>query len=179
MWQVLCWNMVEKAEYTVVREIGSVEIRRYPSLIVARVEGHRDGAFNILFKFITGGNRQRAEVAMTAPVISESIEMTAPVLSESDSMSFVMPKKFSMDTVPEPLDDRIKIVEMPERYLGVLRFSGRWNSSIFEKRSGELLTILEEVGVQTMGSVFSMLYNPPYTPWFMRRNEVAIEVEGG
>ena len=169
--------MVEKAEYTVVRAIGSVEIREYPTLIVARVEGHRDGAFNILFKFITGNNRQRAEVAMTAPVISESIEMTAPVLSEAESMSFVMPKKFKLDTVPEPLDERVKIVEVPGRYLGVLRFSGRWNGSIFERRSGELLEVLEGAGMKTRGSVFSMLYNPPYTPWFMRRNEVAVEVE--
>lgn len=169
--------MVEQAEYEVVRNLGEVEIRRYPALTVARVEGHRDSAFNILFRFISGNNRRKAKVAMTAPVISQKIEMTAPVLSEADSLAFVMPEGYNLETTPEPVDQRVKIIEIQGRHLAVLRFSGRWADSVFEARSRELLDQLNKGGIRTKGGVFSMLYNAPYTPWFMRRNEVAIEVE--
>ena len=171
--------MVEQANYSVVRNLGKVEIRKYPSIVVAKVQGHRDSAFGILFRFISGNNRQKSKVAMTAPVISEKIEMTAPVLSDGESLAFVMPGNLTLDTTPEPADERVKVVEIPERYLAVLRFSGRWSDSVFEARTRELLGELEGAGIKTKASTFSMLYNAPYTPWFMRRNEVAIEVELG
>jgi hypothetical protein len=95
--------MVEQAKYEVLREINNVEIRRYPSLVTARVDGYGDGGFNLLFNFITGNNQQKSKIAMTAPVVSEQIAMTAPVLSESDSIGFVMPEGLTLETTPEPL----------------------------------------------------------------------------
>ena len=169
--------MVEQARYEVLRKIGKVEIRRYPRLVIARVDGYRDGGFNILFSFITGNNRQKSNVAMTSPVVSEQIAMTAPVLSETGSIAFVMPEGVTLATTPEPLDDRVKIVEIPERDVAALRFSGRWSNSIFKKKSKEMLEELEKGGIKTFGQVFSMRYNGPFTPWFLRRNEVAITVE--
>jgi hypothetical protein len=169
--------MVEQAKYEVLRKIGNVEVRRYPSLVVARVDGYGDGGFNILFQFITGNNRRKSNVAMTAPVVSEQIAMTAPVLSETGSLAFIMPEGFSLETTPKPLDDRVKIVEVPERVVAALRFSGRWSNSIFKKKSEELLTEIEKAGLKVAGKVFSMRYNGPLTPWFLRRNEVAAEVE--
>jgi hypothetical protein len=169
--------MVEQARYEVLRKIGKVEIRRYPRLVVAKVDGYGDGGFNILFSFITGNNRQKSNVAMTAPVVSEQIAMTAPVLSETGSIAFVMPEGVTLATAPEPLDDRVKIVEIPERDVAALRFSGRWSNSIFKKKSKEMLEELEKDGIKTFGQVFSMRYNGPFTPWFLRRNEVAITVE--
>jgi hypothetical protein len=74
--------MVEQAKYEVLKKIGKTEIRRYPRLVIARVDGYGDGGFNLLFRFITGNNRQKSDIAMTAPVVSEEIAMTAPVLSE-------------------------------------------------------------------------------------------------
>jgi len=169
--------MVEQARYEVLRKIGKVEIRRYPRLVIARVDGYGDGGFNILFSFITGSNRQKSNVAMTSPVVSEQIAMTAPVLSETGSIAFVMPEGVTLATTPEPLDDRVKIVEIPERDVAALRFSGRWSNSIFKKKSKEMLEELEKGGIKTFGQVFSMRYNGPFTPWFLRRNEVAITVE--
>jgi len=169
--------MVEQARYEVLRKIGKLEIRRYSILILARVDGYGDGGFNILFQFITGNNRQKSKVNMTAPVVSQQIEMTAPVLSETGSIAFVMPEGFTLETTPEPLDDRVKVVEIPERVVAALRFSGRWSKSIFKKKSGELLKELEKAGIKTVGQVFSMRYNGPFTPWFLRRNEVAIVVD--
>jgi hypothetical protein len=77
--------MVEQAKYEVLREINKVEIRRYQTIVIARVDGYGDGGFNLLFSFITGNNQQKSKIAMTSPVVSEQIAMTAPVLSESDS----------------------------------------------------------------------------------------------
>jgi len=78
--------MVEQARYEVLRKIGKLEIRRYSILILARVDGCGDGGFNILFQFITGNNRQKSKVNMTAPVVSQQIEMTAPVFSSNLSV---------------------------------------------------------------------------------------------
>ena len=168
--------MVEQAKYYVLRKINTVEIRRDPRLILARVDSLGDGGFNILLNFITGNNRQKSNVKMTAPVVSEQIAMTAPVVSETGSLAFIMPEEYSLETTPEPLDDRIKIVEVPERVVAALRFSGRWSKSLFTKKAAELHNELEKAGVKAVGQVFSMRYNGPFTPWFLRRNEVAVQV---
>lgn len=169
--------MVKSIGYEVVKKLDRVEVRRYPKVVLARVDGYGDDGFNLLFKFISGENRQRAKVAMTAPVISEKIAMTAPVISAGGSIAFVMPESYTSETTPQPADDRVKIVETPARNLAALRFSGRWSSGAFEARSKELLGELDKAGIKSRGEVFSMRYNPPFTPWFMRRNEVAVEVE--
>ena len=169
--------MVEQAKYEVLKKIGKIEIRRYPRLVIARVDGYGDGGFNFLFRFISGNNRQKSDIAMTAPVVSEEIAMTAPVLSEKGSIAFIMPEGYKLETTPEPLDDQIKIVEVPERVVAALRFSGRWSNSIFQKKTEQLLAEIENAGLKVAGQVFSMRYNGPYTPWFLRRNEVAIAIE--
>ena len=169
--------MVEQAKYEVLRKVGNIEIRRYHSLVIARVDGYGDSGFNLLFRFITGNNQQKSDIAMTAPVVSEQIAMTAPVLSETGSIAFIMPEGFTLETTPEPLDERVKIVEIPERTVAVLRFSGRWSGSVFKKKSEDLLIEIKNAGLKTAGQVFSMRYNGPYTPWFLRRNEVAVQVE--
>jgi hypothetical protein len=169
--------MVDQAKYEVLKKIGKMELRRYPRLVLARVDSYGDSGFTLLFRFITGNNRQKSDISMTAPVVSENIAMTAPVLSETGSLAFIMPEGFTLETTPEPLDSRVKIVEIPERVIAVLRFSGSWSSSMFEKKSEELLAEIENAGLKVAGQVFSMRYNGPFTPWFLRRNEVAVEVE--
>ncbi len=169
--------MVEQAKYEVLKTLGKLEIRRYPRLVIARVDGYGDRGFNILFSFITGNNRRKSKIAMTAPVVSERIAMTAPVLSGTGSIAFVMPEGYTLETTPEPVDDRVKIAEIPERVVAALRFSGRWSNSIFTNKSKEMMEELKKAGIKTVGQVFSMRYDGPFTPWFMRRNEVAVTVE--
>jgi hypothetical protein len=176
--------MVKTVNYEVIRKLGRVEIRRYPKLILAKVSNYESNSFGLLFRFISGNNKQKEKVKMTSPVVSseaaQEIKMTTPVLSEfSDSgyMAFVMPEEFTFENTPEPLDDRVKIEEVPARLLGVLRFSGGWSEENFTKKSKELLDELANAKITTKGSVFSMLYNPPFTPSFLRRNEVAIEIQ--
>ncbi len=169
--------MVEQIDFEVLKKIGNIEIRRYPSYLIAKVDGYGDGGFNILFKFISGENISTSKISMTAPVISQEIEMTTPVLSEGGSIAFVMPSKYSLESVPKPVDDRINIVEIPKRTLAVLRFSGRWSASLFNNKSKQLLEQIGKEKINIIGTVFSMRYSSPFTPSFLRRNEVAIEVE--
>lgn len=177
--------MVKTIEYKILRIIGKVEIRIYPRIIIAKVANIETDSFGLLFRFISGNNQQKEKVKMTSPVVSQrtsqEIKMTSPVLSdfrEQGYMAFVMPQEFNIETTPEPLDSRVKIEEVPSRTVAVLRFSGGWSEKNFEARKEELLETLKNAGVKTKGGVFTMLYNPPFTPGFLRRNEVAIEVEG-
>ena len=168
--------MVETIKYEIIREIGNVEIRGYPKIVIAKVEDPANG-FNLLYRFITGENRQKAKVKMTTPVVSQQIQMTSPVLSEIGEMAFVMPAEYAIETTPEPLDERVKIAEIPSRLVAALCFSGGWSEAHFEKETLELLKTLSEAKMKTKGNVFTMLYNPPFIPGFLRRNEVAIEIE--
>lgn len=171
--------MVKKAKYRLERKINNtIEIRKYSSLILARVEGLGDSGFGILFSYISGNNQQRTKVSMTAPVVSEQkIPLTTPVISETGSLAFILPEDYTIDNTPVPLDEQVKILQVPERNVAVLRFSGRWSDSIFKKKGEKLLDALEKAGIQAIGQVFFMRYDRPYMPWFMRRNEAAVEVK--
>jgi len=169
--------LVETIKYEPIRELGNVEIRKYPAIIVAKVVDPEADGFSLLYKFITGKNTQKVKVQMTSPVVSQKIAMTSPVLAETGSMAFVMPKELTLETTPQPLDERVKIALIPSRTLAVLCFSGGWSEKHFEKETNELLNELAKAGIKTKGNVFTMLYNPPYIPGFLRRNEAAIEIE--
>jgi hypothetical protein len=171
--------MVQSIKYEVVKKLGNVEIRRYPKIVVAKVSNLEADSFGLLFRFISGNNMQKEKVKMITPVVSQEIKMTSPVLSDFSNqgyMAFVMPSEFSMETTPLPLDSRVKIEEVPSRLVAVLRFSGSWSEVHFEEKTKELLQELTNAKMAMVGSVFTMLYNPPFTPSFLRRNEVAIEV---
>jgi hypothetical protein len=174
--------VTESAPYEVLETIDDVEIRRYPTLILAKVKGMtEDMAFRILFRYITGGNKVRKDIAMTVPVISsgptyQRIAMTRPVLSDEDSFSFVMPSSYKISTVPEPLDSRVEMTEVMPRKLAVLRFSGRSHADSLKEQEDRLLVVLERKGIQHIGTPFLMRYNGPGTPGFLRRNEVAVEI---
>jgi hypothetical protein len=176
--------MVETIKYEITRRIGKVEIRRYPRITIAKVDNSVPDSFGLLFRFISGQNRQKEKIKMTSPVVSrdssQEIKMTSPVFSEFSSMgymAFVMPAEFNLETTPEPLDTHVKIEEMPARALAVLRFSGSWSENHFETKIKELLDELSKAKIKTRRGVFAMLYNPPFIPSFLRRNEVAVEIE--
>lgn len=170
--------MAEKVQYEVVKKIDNMEVRQYPSIILATVEGDQDNsAFRILFDYIQGNNRTRKKVPMTAPVISsERIPMTAPVVSGEDAFSFVLPDNMTMDTAPIPDDKRIKIHSIPKRTLAVLQFSGRVNDRLLSRKNEELFSILKNNRINFKGHPFLMRYNSPFMPAPFRRNEVAIEI---
>lgn len=171
--------MVQSVKYEVTKKLGKVEIRCYPKITIAKVSNIEPDSFGLLFRFISGNNKQKEKVKMTSPVVSQEITMTSPVLSDFSNqgyLAFVMPSEFSMETTPLPLDNRVKIEEVPSRLVAVLRFSGSWSEAHLEEKTKELLQELTNSKIVTVGPVFTMLYNPPFTPSFLRRNEVAIEV---
>ncbi len=174
--------MTEQVDYSVVGTLDEVEIRRYPRMILATVKGgSEDESFEILFRYISGMNRPSSKIAMTAPVIStglrQDLVMTAPVLSDASTFSFVMPSQFTLETVPPPMDDRIELQEVPERYLAVLRFGGRDKESLLAEKEIALLDTLAENDIPLKGRPVLMRYNSPWTPGFLRRNEIGVEVE--
>lgn len=175
-------TVTETIAYDVVRSVGLVEIRQYHSLILATVRGRSDnGAFGILFDYISGNNQTRQRIPMTAPVIStgerrERIAMTTPVISNKGEFSFVLPQSYSMDTAPEPLDEGIELSLVPPRKVAVLRFRGRTTEANIQKKTAVLLETLRGAGLQAKGEPFLMRYNPPITPGFLRRNEVGTDI---
>lgn len=185
-------RMTEEAPYEVFRKVDGLELRRYPELLLATVSGMEDNSsFGLLFDYITGNNVKRSRLDMTAPVVSsekmaisapvagsEKIPMTAPVVSGNRFFTFVMPKGYTIDTLPAPSDKRVRIHVQPPRDFAVLEFSGRTKTEKVEERIRELLDILAKKNIKTRGEPFLMRYNSPFTPGFLRRNEVGIEILG-
>lgn len=184
---------IEEPEYRVVKEYEDFELRRYAAFLIAatEVQGEFDAAgnrgFRILFDYISGNNEQAEAIAMTAPVgqraKGEKIAMTAPVSQvKADgspnlySISFVVPGEYTLETVPRPRDPRVRIQQVPSRLVAVRRYSGRWRIANYRENESFLLQAVANAGLQTVGEPEYARYNSPFRPWFMRRNEVMIEV---
>ena len=158
--------MTETIAYEDAGRIGEVEIRKYPALHLATVQGlAEDEAFGMLFQYISGNNKP-----------GRAIPMTAPVVSDAASMSFVMPAGSTWENIPEPLDSRVRIVMLPERDIAVIRFSGYAPQEDVDAAASRLQEGLKSEGIGTAGQPFLMRYDSPWTPGFLRRNEVAIEI---
>ncbi|MBX9688327.1 MAG: heme-binding protein [Candidatus Obscuribacterales bacterium] len=181
----------EEPAYSSKRLSGSIELRAYPELIAAQVEmdGHgkaaADNGFRILAAYIFGKNKSRSKISMTVPVTesnsSEKIAMTVPVTTsnskEKSVMRFYMPSRYSLESLPEALDKRIKFLTIPKCSYAVIRFSGSTSDASFDAREAELRKCLTSKGIKTSGNVLRAFYNPPWTLPFLRRNELWLQVE--
>ena len=173
----------EEPKYTVVREMDIYEVRRYKKRTVAEVAFDTDSSgFKILFDYISGANFGSRKVAMTVPVTqSKKIDMTAPVTqSKRDgkmTMRFFLPSVYSMENAPKPTDKRVRIIDLPEQYFGVISYSGFASDSNFEKHQKELLKVLLKDGLVITGPPIKATYNSPFTPPFLRRNEAMYPLE--
>ena len=148
-------------------------------------------AFRILAGYIFGDNAAAEKMAMTAPVESrpqakgETMSMTAPVTAFAagddgrTTYTFVMERKYSLQTLPVPNDDRIRIRTVSERTMAVRRYSGRWTEKKYLQNRESLRSALDAGGVQTVGGPVLARYNSPFSLPFMRRNEVMIEIVPG
>lgn len=182
---------IEKAKYNVIERTGKFEIRQYQAQIVAEtiVDSGFDDAGNIafgrLFNYISGNNRSKESIAMTAPVSqkadSEKISMTAPVNQQKSggkwSVSFLMPSKYTMETIPEPLDSNVTLREIPPRKMAAVRYSGTWSRKRYEQKKSNLEQFIANKGLKIIGEAIFARYDPPFQLWFLRRNEVLIPVE--
>ncbi len=181
---------VEEPKFEVVKKTDSYEIRSYKSTIVAETkvetafEDAGNEAFKVLASYIFGNNKSQTKMEMTAPVSqakSEKIAMTAPVGMKKDDggflVQFTMPSQFSMKTLPQPNDSRVTIREIPARKVAVLRYSGTWSESRYRKKLCQLEIAIKKDKLKTRGEpVFCRFNSPFWPPWFMRRNEIWIEL---
>ena len=184
---------VEEPAFKTVLKDGSFEVRDYPALVVAEVtvNGEQKEAanqgFRLLAGYIFGGNKSRQSIAMTAPVAQESasekIAMTAPVTQTKNAgtwtVRFTMPSTYTLETLPEPNDPKVELRRLPPARFAVLRFSGLARPSDVDAKSKELVTAITRHQLHAIGQVSLAQYNPPWTLWFLRRNEVMIPVEAG
>jgi hypothetical protein len=184
-------SRVEHTDYNVIQKMADYEIREYPAHIVAQttVKGTYQEALNLGFRivagYIFGGNTKKQSIAMTAPVtaqrdISEKISMTAPVLAttqgDSHIISFGMPRSYTLETLPKPLDPRVEIVPIPLKRFAALKFSWSRADARVKIMEIKLLSALARDKVQLAGSPVYAGYNAPWTPPWMVRNEIMVEI---
>jgi hypothetical protein len=181
----------EESKYSVLEKQGAFELRLYEPCIVAETVVQSDFAdagniaFRRLYNYISGENRTRESIAMTAPAgqeaRSEKIAMTAPVGQQRAGdkwvVSFLMPSKYTMQTLPEPLDPAVTLREIPARKMASVRYSGTWSQNRYEEQRGRLEEFIENKKWKIMGEPVFARYDPPFQLPFLRRNEVLIPVE--
>jgi len=184
---------IEYPKYVVLKKEQGYEIREYDSYLVAEVpvEGTQKESlskgFKILFDYISGNNTKQESIKMTAPVTQEQaaksqrIAMTAPVMQEQREdayvISFMMPAEYTLDTLPRPRDLAVKIIKRQKNKVAVLRFSGYATEERIQKKKARLKELLQEDGYGIYSSFHLALYDPPWTPPFMRRNEVMFAIQ--
>lgn len=180
----------EEPKFTLVLKEGAFEVRDYLPTVIAevRVSGSQDRAssqgFRILAGYIFGGNTRRQSIAMTAPVAQqrtgETIAMTAPVTSQGSgsewTVRFTMPSEHTMDTLPTPNDPRVRLRVEPGQRMALIRFSGIADSRQVDRRMLELDREIEARNLRPIGPASLAQYDPPWTLWFMRRNEVMVPI---
>jgi hypothetical protein len=197
---------IEQPTYTVVQSNDVYEIRKYEPYIVAEVvvpgpASEAGGqAFSLLGGYIFGKNKGERKLEMTAPVVqtpagsstpsaaaSTKIEMTAPVVqtpvgnaangANGFLVQFMMPSAYTLATLPEPLDPKVKLRQVEGKTVAAIRYSGTWSQSNYDEHLNILKDALAKAGVKTQGEPLYSRYNAPFTPWFLRKNEIWFNIQ--
>ncbi len=182
---------IEEPEYTVVRKTSEYEVRKYGPVMVAETKVETDfenagnQAFRILAAYIFGANQSKTKIEMTAPVSqaakSEKIEMTAPVTLANQGSAFLvqftMPKKYTLESLPVPNDSRVILRQVAARTMAVFHYSGSWSKARFESKLAEFKGLLKRDNVEAVGEPVFARYNSPFQIWFLRRNEIWLELK--
>lgn len=183
--------------WTSVRKDGDIEIRSYDPMIVAEVttKGERYDAINAGFRvlggYIFGANKGKKELAMTVPVIQQpeskegqKIAMTAPVIQQTTDVKdewkvrFVMPVEYTLETLPVPDDQQIKFITVPAHQKAVIRFTGFNTDNNLKEHHDELVKWMNDNQFKALGQPVYAFYNPPWTPFFLKRNEIMFDIAG-
>lgn len=183
-------HAIEEPAYEVTARIGDVELRQYASYVVAEVliagsatEAGNKG-FRILAGYIFGKNKGERKLAMTAPITQAAapmkLAMTAPVTQSAAPggylVQFVLPRSVTLDAAPKPIDRRIVIRQTQPMRVAAIRYSGRWSDANYNRHLAQLEDTLRKAGVKWSGEPVYSRYNPPFTPWFLRRNEIWLQL---
>ena len=195
VWMVVSFVIeqgIQEPSYIVEQAADGYEVRRYKPYLLAEVEiapGAEDPlgvGYQTLSKYIRGANQGKRKIDMTAPVlkheqVAEKIQMNKPASDKKKpgvtKVAFVLPADYTLETVPLPENQLVRIREVPERRLAVIRFSGFATDALMDEKRKELVSLLDRDGLQPVGASLMAYYNPPWTPPFMRRNEVMFAIE--
>lgn len=169
-------SRTEQPNYIVVESSGAIEIRDYAPMIVAEVDvaGERKEAINRGFRliagYIFGGNAPARKIAMTAPVLQQPS-------GETWKVRFVMPKQYSLESLPSPNDPAVELLPLPARRYAAIRFSGTTGDDNIHQHREMLQQFLRERGLSAKAEPMMAFYNPPWTLPFLRRNEILAEIK--
>jgi hypothetical protein len=182
----------EQPKYEVVERLSpKIEIRQYAPRIAAETtvnseksDNPRGDAFRLIAGYIFGRNKKNQKIGMTSPVEVQSagtkIAMTAPVEVDKSNgstvMRFFMPSQYGMSELPQPLDPRVRLVEIPATVVAALQFSGTTSDEAASAKKEELLLAIKGSKWKPTGVPTALFYNPPWTLPFLRRNEVVVPV---
>ncbi len=186
---VLTANAIEEPPYVLEKKDHDFEVRAYKPQLVAEtvvtgsLEAAGDKGFSPLFRYISGDNRSKTKIPMTSPVgqerrESEKIPMTAPVgqtaSSNGWSVTFTMPSTYTMASLPEPTDKRVRLRAIPAARMAAVRYSGRWSQKGYDRNLKRLRAWMKTQGLAPAGEPVWARYNAPFSLPFLRRNEVLI-----
>ena len=183
--------MTQEQRFDKAGNIGTYELRQYHPCVVAEVSVTGDfqsagsAGFQPLFNYIAGANHSSTKVAMTSPVIQQSgmkIDVSEPAIETevgaSHKVAFVMPGHYvSTAELPIPNDPRVVLKLLPEELVAVDRFSGRWTHDVYLQRLNNLMKTLKQSGYVAVGNPRFARFDPPWTPRFMRRNEIQVPIK--
>ena len=170
-------HAVDEPEYEVVRALADIEMRRYPAYAVAEVvvvgpaTDAGQQAFPILAGYIFGKNKGERKLAMTAPVMQAAV-------ARGFLVQFVLPRGVAAATAPEPLDARVRLRDVPPSLMAVIRYTGFWSESNYDEHLAKLQNALRAADLTWTGEPVYARYNAPFTPWFLRRNEIWLPLAG-
>jgi effector-binding domain-containing protein len=181
----------EEPKFTLESKADHYEIRKYGDILIAetKVEANFEDAgnraFRILADYIFGNNKSKTKIAMTAPVTqeptSEKIAMTTPVAQIKDQngylIQFTMPENYTLENIPEPNDKRVQIKKIPSRRVAVYSYTGSWSEDNYKAKLAEFLQDLKKNNIKTKGEPVFARFNSPLRIWFLRRNEIWIEIQ--
>lgn len=179
----------EEPAFLIEKTTPTYDIRKYDGTLVAETEVDSNfeqatnEGFRILASYIFGNNQSKTKVKMTTPanqIQSEKIAMTTPVNLQKGKngflVQFTMPSSFTLETLPKPNDSRVHLRQLPAKRVAVRKYTGRWTEKKYQKELEVLGSALRKDGIQTTGEPIFARFNPPWLPWFLRRNEIWWEV---
>ena len=161
----------EEPKYVLIKKTDVYEVRSYEDRLAVKTfqEKGQDRAFGRLFKYISGSNQSSSKIAMTIPVL-QSKE------SNGSAMYFFLPKSYSQKNAPLPKSDNIKLVTVKRGYYAVIKYTGRTTDQNFKQNTNLLKESLKNDDISFNAEPIQAIYNGPFTPFFLRRNEAMYRI---
>lgn len=162
----------EALDYKIIKKFDDFEIRKYDEINIVSIDTKKAAGsqgFSMLFNYISGQNKDKVEIPMTAPVLNK-------ISKEETTMAFVMPKNMHIDSIPKPMGKDLVIKQVNAGYYAALKFNGFNNQGKINRKIEELKNILEKKGYKILSDFYLARFDPPFTLPVLRRNEILVEI---